>query len=401
MPGERLIQEAAFLGTWGHLVHAGVPEPQALDALATTGPAALRPLAAAIASAPTKRAAALDEHGDPLSSWVRALLADLPTAEAERGSRLVETSGVLLEEQRAGWTPGRLWRKAGLLRGGRGLGDGLAALAREARDHEHSGLGEALYGAARRARQGADLTSALRECAEAPGLDARFQLVFAALDAERLEEALAALEGLAAIPWSAESAASVPQAGDEPDSLKRFTEAAKEGAAPIRRGLDRLLSGIEGALGIKTGETEELDRVALARQAVESRQTQGGGPRPRPTRKASSAVPRDGRPAPSSARKTIGSESGPVRHAPLDPAERLSLRWNQTFDLARAKLSLLDVQHDLSEGGQEVADLRAEFEAEVAALHEQLTELEQPADQRQLLEELESRYQAWVTAEGL
>ncbi len=89
-----------------------------------------------------------------------------------------------------------------------------------------------------------------------------------------LRIALAALEALGA--W----AYATPEAGPAPGpaaTLSGLAQAAQAAQAPLRRGLDRLLSGIEGALGIPR---EDEERARLAREAVAARAASGRAARP-------------------------------------------------------------------------------------------------------------------------
>jgi hypothetical protein len=252
---DRLLVEARLLCAWGHLLAAGAEEAQILLALARE--LGEDPLAAAC----REGHAAVVAH-ESLSFWVQVLLATPRQPEL-----LVRAGELLAAEAERSWRRGWLWQKLKLLHeADASVGDGLGALAREARDHALTALAEGLYAAAKQGRKGADLRSALRAASGTlPPLEA---LALSRLDDEdaRLSSVLETLAGIG----------DLPEAGPAPRPLENLAQAASETAAPIKRGLERVLSGIEGALGIGGAQTSE--RASLVRQAVEARRRQEEGP---------------------------------------------------------------------------------------------------------------------------
>lgn len=304
----RPADEARLLGTWGILLLAGVPEPEALEHLAQEPcPEALQGLARASAAA--LRAgrgleAVLDEQGGDLTSWVGVLLAAAP----RRGELLCAAADQLLNEVEHGRRREQHWeRLALLLRAGAPPGEALGAVARAAREREERALAEALGAAARAARQGGSWTQAL----SAGGLEPAERLILVRPGPDRLV-VLDRLAALAALQRRA-------TASSPAEALHRIAEAAQAGAAPLRRGLERVLSGLEDAFGRSGAKDEGRD---LARQTVSGR-----GERPAEPPAPATPAPAPATPAPSPAtppapvtgggkKKTIGGDSGPV---PLDP----------------------------------------------------------------------------------
>ena len=233
----RAGDEARFVGTWGLFLEAGLPEPELLEHLSgQAGHEALQSLAQACAAAlraGQPLGAVLDEQQRPLTSWLRVLL----SASPRRSEHLRAAAEQILDEHEHGRRREQLWaRLALLLRAGAPAGEALGAIGRAAREREERVLADALGAAARAARQGLDWVEVL-----AAGLepDERLLLSRAAADpvggVARLTE-LAALQRRAATTNPAEA-------------LQRIAEAAQAGAAPLRRGLGRVLSGLEDALG--------------------------------------------------------------------------------------------------------------------------------------------------------
>ncbi|RMG07561.1 MAG: hypothetical protein D6731_23550, partial [Planctomycetota bacterium] len=242
----RRHQEARLLTAWGSLLGLGVGTEVVFPALAED----LQD--AELAAACRKGAEALRASG-LLSSWVEALLG------APASSHVLSLAGQLAsEELRHGWRRSVVWKKLSLLHtAGAPLGDGLAALAREARDQALTALAEGLYAGARAARRGEDLRGALLACAAMlPPLEAAIARTLAD-EGARVAPVLDALAALG----------DVPEAPAPPRALEHLAQAASESAAPLRRGLDRLLSGLEGALG----RGPDSDRADAARRALAER----------------------------------------------------------------------------------------------------------------------------------
>lgn len=293
----RLRAQARFLGAWGHLGACGVADGPALAALAEeTTDADLRELALAAARGVGP---ALDAHGGCLEAW----LAPVVGGERRAAEHLVAAGDLLEREARGAPARALLWARLRLVAAAGGaLGDALSALARAARDAEAGALAEGLYAAAKRARGGEGLVAALRGAAGLTPLER------AALEGARDDEVdarLRALEALASLP-ALEAGAPAPGAAH---SLSNLAQAATAGAAPLRRGIERVLSGIEEALGI--GPPAESPGAALAREAVQARAARAEAPAAEPR---TASEPRPGA-APVDAagkKKTIGMDSGPV-----------------------------------------------------------------------------------------
>lgn len=404
----RLLAHARFMGAWGHLLSHGVAEPAALAALAEdTTDGDLRDLARAGAVAPAgKLGPVLDAHGGCLDAWLTAMLAG-----PRRAKVLLFAAGVL-EREAKGTTPPRamVWSKLGVLVLAEApLGDALSALAREARDHDLGPLAEGLYGAAKRARGGADLLEALRAASAHLG-----PLERAVLDGTRADNGgavlVGALEALALLPPAAEVPATAAAGAQPPlGGLAQVAQAASAGAAPLRRGLERMLSGIEGALGI--GPPPESGGPAqLAREAVQARAARAeSGRSPAPAAPAPPAAPaetpEEGAPAQSSKKKTIGMDSGPVPIAGFSAGKALvgeatqidagrsvdpSEAFVQALGKVKSKLTVIEMQPD--ERG-----LVAELERELARLRATA-----PAAQKLVtqLDDLELRFIAWKERHG-
>jgi hypothetical protein len=413
----RLLAHARFMGAWGHLLSHGVAEPAALAALAEdTTDGDLRDLARAGATAPAgKLGPVLDAHGGCLDAWLTAMLAG-----PRRAKVLLFAAGVL-EREAKGITPPRamVWSKLGVLVLAEApLGDALSALAREARDHDQGPLAEGLYGAAKRARSGADLLESLRAASAQLG-----PLERAVLDGTRADNGgavlVGALEALALLPPVAPEAPAAASAAQPPlGGLAQVAQAASAGAAPLRRGLERMLSGIEGALGIGP-PPESAGPAQLAREAVQARAARAeSGRSPAPAAPASRAAPTEtpdtadapnapdgGAPAQSSKKKTIGMDSGPVPIAGFSAGKALvgeatqidagrsvdpSEAFVQALGKVKSKLTVIEMQPD--EHG-----LVAELERELARLRATA-----PAAQRLVtqLDDLELRFIAWKERHG-
>lgn len=376
----RLLAHARFMGAWGHLLSHGVAEPAALAALAEdTTDADLRELArAGSTAAEGKLGPVLDAHGGCLDAWLTAMLSG-----PRRAKVLLFAAGVLEREAR-GSTPARalVWSKLGVLVLAEApLGDALSALAREARDHDLGPLAEGLYGAAKRARGGADLLEALRGASAHLG-----PLERAALEATRAESGgavlVGALEALALLPAASEAPVAAPGAPPPLGGLAQVAQAASAGAAPLRRGLERMLSGIEGALGIgpppETGGAAQLAREAVQARAARAESGRSPAPVVQPAPAATAPAADDGPPAPSSKKKTIGMDSGPVPIAgfsagkalvgeatqidagrPVDPSEA----FVQALGKVKSKLTVIEMHPDerglVTEIERELARLRA------------------------------------------
>lgn len=306
--GLRPGDEARFVGTWGLLLEAGLAEPLLLDHLAqeTATPPPLLELARACAAA--LRAGlplgpVLDEHGTELTSWVGVLLATSP----RKPEHLRAAAEHLLGEDDDDVLRERTWALLGfLLRAGAPPGEALGALARSAREREARPLAEALGAAARAARQGGHWLEAL---AAAQGVEAAERLVLSHAG----QDGPAAVERLAALASLQRRAA----LGGAAEALQRIATAAQAGAAPLKRGLEGVISRIEGALG--RGGKEET-KTELAKRTVSSRaegssraEAAPGMPAPVPPPapvtepKQPPAAARPGK------KKTIGEDSGPVR----------------------------------------------------------------------------------------
>lgn len=395
----RLLAHARFVGAWGHLLAAGVAEPAALAALAEdTDDPDLRELARAAAGS-TGPTTALDAHGGCLDAWLGALLA------GARRPELLVAAGALLEREARGDDPPRaaLWQKLSLLaRAGAPLGDALSALAREARQRGQGPLAEGLYGAARRARGGGSLLEALREVQGLTPLER------AAVEAARGDDPaplLATLEALGRLP-AAPRAATGATAPTSP--LANLAQAASAGAAPLRRGIERVLSGIEEALGIGP-PPDASGHARLAREAVQAREAARVEPAARPTDEpAAVAAPPPAAavaaPAPG-AKKTIGMDSGPVPvpgfeagqaaaggaakadgGAPRDPVEG----WARSLERARSKMAVAELVPD-----DEGPALVREVEAELRRLRDTLPGGERSRRLATQLDDLELRLLAW------
>ncbi len=418
----RLLAHARFLGAWGHLLAAGASEATALGALDddATDPD-LRELARAVAGAGAQgTGAALDAHGGCLDAWVTALLAG-----PRRPEHLI-AAGALLEREARGDDPPRaaLWRKLALLAAAQAaLGDALSTLAREARDREQGALAEGLYGAARRARGGAGLLESLRGLTGLTGLER------AALEAAQggAEPAplLATLEALARLPGSEApppvgAAAAPPTTGS---SLTNLAQAATAGAAPLRRGIERVLSGIEEALGIgppPAPDTAAATPAQLAREAMQARAARASAserlapaPAAPPVATATAAIGAADAPAAPAAgkKKTIGMDSGPVPlpgydagkglvgeaarldvgRPPADPVEA----WTRSLERVRSKLTVAELTP-----GEEGPGLVREAEAELRRLRETLPGGERSRRLAAQLDDLELRLLAWREKHG-
>ncbi len=374
----RLRALARFLIGWGELAGLGLDEPALLDLLALEADAPdLRALATRGAGALRAGGgdfAAAVEAADELPFWVQLLL-----AAPRRATALAEAGALLTHEAERGWDPGLPWRRLRLLHlAGAPPGDALGALAREARDHGRGALGEALYAAARRARDGASLGEALRGARGLPALEA-FALSGAAPE-RPLEDVLAAVARIAAAELERHE-----EAGREPapasGSLETLAEAASERVRPLRRGLERLVSNLEGALGVgrPTPREELLREAARAQQERARRGEEGSSDGASGAAPTSAAAPPSAPPA--RAGKTIGADSGPLRVSEVEAAAAAA--WTRAYDDARATLTILEVQ-------PEERALAGELEAALGALREQLARFHSPERARKLAE-LEER----------
>lgn len=300
----RAGDEARFVGSWGLLLEAGLPEPELLEHLAGEPlPPPLGALAGACARAlragPSLQAA-LDEHaGEPgtgLSSWLHALLAASP----RRAEHLRAAAEQVLDEQEHGRRREQVWeRLALLLRAGAPAGEALGAIARLAREREERALADALLAGARAARQGGDWVEAVRAA-----LEPTERLLLTPADP------VAGLSRLAAHTALLRRAAVTSPT----EALQRIAEAAQAGAAPLRRGLGRVLSGLEDAFGRGGAKPPEEGRD-LAKKTVASR----GAPEPTPPASAAAPPATPATPPGAGGKKTIGEDSGPVLLDPHGP----------------------------------------------------------------------------------
>lgn len=190
-------------------------------------------------------AQALERTGNALSFWVQVLLG----CEPRPAEQLVAAGALIRRELDAGLDGGSPWRRLRLLAAaGAGAGDALAAAARCARAAKRSGLGEALYSASRAARRGP--TWARRSGGS--GLTPLEALAVGRTAAGvALEDALLAAAVVAeAAPPPTTAPEAEPAAPEEPTSaLEHLAQAASERAAPLRRGLEAMVSGLEEVLG--------------------------------------------------------------------------------------------------------------------------------------------------------
>lgn len=353
----RNAEAARLLAGWGHLLQAGVDEGEALAVLGEQAQdAGLQALCRAAAPDPRRLPAALEAHGDALDSWVVVLLGVAPRS----GAHLLAAAALLARE----WSRALLWARLGLLRqAGAPPGEAFGALAREARDHGKANLAEALYAAAKRARTGSTFLEALRPSA-AQLAPAEKLVVLAAREAT-LAASLAALEGLAASGAGEappQAAAPSGESGRQPREkgpAPGLVDRAAAGAAPLKRGLERVLSGIEEALGIGGPDAE---KTARARELLAGRAQRPDAPPPetRP-RAAPAASPPEARPEaeaePEPRRKTIGmdsaaipivgytaSESVSADRPPAPPRPLTREEWVLALDAARGQLAVLELQ---------------------------------------------------------
>lgn len=398
-PRADLLDQAWLVGTWGHLLLAGAPEAEALECLGAQGPREdLRRLARACrgAGADAALGEVLDAEGAPLRSWLRALLAPAP----REGAVLAAAAEVLRREADAGrWHEGLVWAKLRLVhRAGGAAGDACSGLAREARDRERPALAEALYGAAKRVRQGTDLPAAL--LAEPGAWPLPSRLVLARAEAGGLDAALERLEALGALARPA-----APGAEDADDPIARVAEAATAGAAPLRRGFQQVLSGLGEALGIeRRGSGAHAD---LVREAVAARKSARAEPGPtQPAAKAPADAPAEAGPAPEEgpgpSKKTIGGDSGPVvinelHGGPGDASEERQREredkharraaWRDLLERARSQMTVLEVEGD--------GPTASELEVSLATLRADAKTQFVPPDMLRRLGDLEARYAAW------
>ncbi|MBX3472457.1 MAG: hypothetical protein KF878_36865, partial [Planctomycetes bacterium] len=194
-------------------------------------------------------------------------------------------------------------------------------------------------------------------------------------------------------------------------SLSNLAQAATAGAAPLRRGIERVLSGIEEALGI--GPPPESPGAALAREAVQARAARAEAPaaesRSAPeSRQApearSSAAPVDA----AGKKKTIGMDSGPVPlpgfdpgKGPADDAARVDARvaaataasveaWARALERARSKLVAAELTPR-----DEGPGLVREVEAELPRLRASVPGGDRSRRLVTQLDDLELRLLAW------
>jgi hypothetical protein len=357
----RNAEAARLLAGWGHLLQAGVDEGEGLAVLGEQAQdPGLQALLRAAAPDPRRLPAALEAHGEALDSWVVVLLGVAPRS----GPHLLAAAALL--EREGGWTRALLWARLALLRqAGAPPGEAFGALAREARDHGKANLAEALYAAAKRARTGSTFLEALRP--SAAQLAPTEKLVVLAAREATLAGALAALEGLAASGAGEVAPAAAAPSGDsgrqprERAPAPGLVDRAAAGAAPLKRGLERVLSGIEEALGIGGPDAE---KTARARELLAGRAQRTDAPAVTPAPRATPApagplTPETrAEPAPEAEpeprRKTIGMTSGPVPKVGYTAAESVSVdrpprpltreEWVLALDAARGQLAVLELQ---------------------------------------------------------
>ncbi len=293
----RLLDEARFIGIWGHLLGVNASEKEIFVALQEQFSGDLGELAGSCARALSEGSTLKDalEGGSCLSFWVEVLLA----AESLDASALQEASLVQALEAREAWRRGWLWRKLRLFRRvDAPVGDGLGALAREARDHGLTALAEGFYAGARAVREGEAFEGVLKSLS---GVTPSERLALSC-EAE-IDALLVALEGLGAFDEHVRQ-------GEPTSPLEGLAQVATEKAAPIKRGLDRFIAGIEDALGIDRGPSP---RAELARQAVEARARRDDAPEASKAEGDESAEATEPGPEPKTkATKTIGSDTTPV-----------------------------------------------------------------------------------------
>lgn len=358
----RNAEAARLLAGWGHLLQAGVDEGEALAVLGEQAQdAGLQALLRAAAPDPRRLPAALEAHGDALDSWVVVLLGVAPRA----GAHLLSAAALLERE----WSRATLWARLALLRqAGAPPGEAFGALAREARDHGKSNLAEALYAAAKRARTGSTFLEALRPSA-AQLAPAEKLVVLAAREAT-LAASLAALEGLAASGSGEAAPSTAAPSGDsgrhprERAPAPGLVDRAAAGAAPLKRGLERVLSGIEEALGIGGPDAE---KTARARELLAGRALRADGPAPapkaapapapEPMSEAKSEAKPEAPAEPEPRRKTIGMDSAAIPivgytaadsvsadRPPAPPRPLTREEWVLALDAARGQLAVLELQ---------------------------------------------------------
>ena len=153
-----------------------------------------------------------------------------------------------------------------------------------------------------------------------------------------------------------------------------------ESAAPLKRGFERMLSGIEGALGI--GQPADNRERAAEAVAKHKDPAPAATPRAEPAPRVVREPVAPPQPASSSGRKTIGGDSGPIQvndvhgggvdasvdHEDLQVAASLQVdAWYDQLEDAAAKLTLLEVQAD-PQTEAELTALLAALEAQKAGL---------------------------------
>ncbi len=356
MEKARNAEAARLLAGWGHLLQAGVDEGEGLAVLGEQAQdPGLQALLRAAAPDPRRLAAALEAHGEALDSWVVVLLGVAPRS----GPHLLAAAALL--EREGGWTRALLWARLALLRqAGAAPGEAFGALAREARDHGKANLAEALYAAAKRARTGSTFLEALRP--SAAQLAPTEKLVVLAAREATLAGSLAALEGLAASGAGEVAPAAAVPSGDsgrqprEKSPAPGLVDRAAAGAAPLKRGLERVLSGIEEALGIGGPDAEKTARARelLAGRAQRTDAPPAAAPPPAKPAPQATPAPAEDEAEPEPRRKTIGMDSGPVPKVGYTASESVSAdrpprpltreEWVLGLDAARSQLAVLELQ---------------------------------------------------------
>jgi len=368
-------EEADLLAAWGQLVACGADVQAVRRALAG------EPRFARFANLFSEEDA--DDDAVPeLTPWVRVLVF------AAQDAPLLDRAASLRASEAEPTSRGHAWAQLAVLdEAGASPGDALAAIARSARRRGFPRQGEAFYAAAKRAREGADLGDALAPGGFGPVEDALLQ------SGGARGPVYMALARAGAYGRPTEELPPVPPSKPKKAPDAPLTERLAGTAAPLKRGFERMLSGIEGALGIGPPEPREREpepAPAKPQPRVE--------PAPQVVREPVAPPPR----ASSGGKKTIGGDSGlvqvnDVHGGGIDAAvERdqqqvgASLRvdaWYDTLDEAAAKLTLLEVQAD--------PQTQAELEALFAKLEGSKAGLDLAPKRTNQLVDLQWRFKSW------
>lgn len=237
----RLRSEARFLAAWAAIRESGADESDGLDALALEPwPADLQRLAGDLAAAARESRAlgpVLRTKGRSLRAWIVALLGgDGPRPGAglqDRAARLLgrEARG---ERSRRALLLGRL---SVLAEARAGFAEALGALARDEREHDEPVLAAALE---KLVREKADAGWLALAQAREPFLPFERVVLSKATTPEAL---VAVLKRLARVErHGQESSAGA--------ALARVARAAADKARPVRKALEGVFTGLEGALGL-------------------------------------------------------------------------------------------------------------------------------------------------------